>query len=85
MPGEAADIQLRRRRRYIIYALLALHQMANYVTRLALPFMIPFLVNDFSFSEVSRALFLNAFTPGYVLLQIPAGMFEPQPRKRPLV
>ena len=61
--------------RSVMYALLALHQMANYITRLAVPFIVPYLCNDFGFSEPQRAMLLNAFTPGYVMLQIPAGWF----------
>ena len=61
--------------RSLMYALLACHQMANYITRLAVPFIVPFIVQEFGYSESARAMLLNCFTPGYVLLQIPAGWF----------
>ena len=47
-----------------MYALLASHQMANYITRLAVPFIVPYMVTEFGFSESQRALLLNSFTPG---------------------
>eukprot|EP01051_Picozoa_sp_SAG22_P012081 SAG22_NODE_1225_length_5115_cov_1.965510_7_plen_387_part_00 len=56
-----------------MYLLIAAFEMANYVTRLAVPYLVPFIVREFAFSEPQRALLLNSFTPGYVLTQIPAG------------
>ena len=56
-----------------MYVLIAGFEICNYLTRLAVPFLIPFIVRDFRFSETQRALLLNSFTPGYVLTQIPAG------------
>ena len=50
--------------RSMMYALLACHQMANYITRLAVPFIVPFIVHEFGFSESHRAMLLNCFTPG---------------------
>ena len=50
--------------RSVMYALLACHQMANYITRLAVPFIVPFIVQEFGFSESQRAMLLNCFTPG---------------------
>lgn len=50
--------------RSLMYALLACHQMANYITRLAVPFIVPFMVHEFGFSESQRAMLLNCFTPG---------------------
>jgi hypothetical protein len=50
--------------RSLMYALLACHQMANYITRLAVPFIVPFIVQEFGFSESQRAMLLNCFTPG---------------------
>ena len=61
------------RARCTMYGLLAAFEMTNYVTRLAIPYIVTFMVRDFSFSEQQRALLLNSFTPGYILTQIPAG------------
>ena len=48
--------------RAAMYALLASHQMANYITRLAVPFIVPYMVAEFGFSESQRALLLNSFS-----------------------
>ena len=61
------------RARCTMYGLLSAFEMTNYVTRLAIPYIVTFMVRDFSFSEQQRALLLNSFTPGYILTQIPAG------------
>ena len=61
-----------------MYGLLSLHQVANYLARLAVPFLVPFIVRDYAFSEPQRALLLGCFTPGYVLTQVPSGWFAAQ-------
>jgi MFS family permease len=37
------------------------------------PYLVPFIVRDYGFTEQQRALLLNSFTPGYVIGQIPCG------------
>ena len=58
-----------------MYCMLSAHQIANYISRLAVPYLVPFIVMDFSFTEPQRALLLGCFTPGYILTQIPSGWF----------
>lgn len=38
-----------------------------------MPYLVPFIVRDYGFTEQQRALLLNSFTPGYVIGQIPCG------------
>lgn len=61
------------RGRCAMYALISCFEMTNYLTRLAVPYLVAFIVRDQRFSEAQRAMLLNSFTPGYVLTQIPAG------------
>ena len=51
-----------------MYVLIALFEMTNYVTRLAVPYLVPFICLEHGFSEQQRALLLNSFTPGYLKL-----------------
>eukprot|EP01052_Picozoa_sp_SAG31_P018647 SAG31_NODE_1329_length_8753_cov_4.101225_6_plen_311_part_00 len=62
------------RGRCVMYVLISCFEMTNYLTRLAVPYLVAFIVRDMSFSETQRAMLLNSFTPGYVITQIPAGM-----------
>jgi sugar phosphate permease len=43
----------------------------NYVPRLAVPYIVPFMVAEFGFTDLQRASLLSAFTPGYVWTMIP--------------
>ena len=58
-----------------MYGMLSFHQIANYLSRLVVPYLVPFMVADFRFSEPQRAALLGCFTPGYVVTQIPSGWF----------
>lgn len=44
--------------------------------RLGLPSLIPFIVNEYQFSEAQRALLLGGFFPGYCLTMVPAGLIS---------
>ena len=60
-----------RKQRFALYTLLSGEHFVNYVTRFAIPYLVPFVCQRFGFSERERARLLNAFQPGYVLTQIP--------------
>lgn len=61
-----------RARRLVIYNLIAGQHLVNYLCRLSIPFVVPFICAEGGYSDVQRAMLLNAFTPGYVLTQVPA-------------
>jgi MFS family permease len=60
-----------RAQRFAIYTLLSGEHLVNYLTRFSVPYIVPFLCQQYGFSELERARLLNAFQPGYVLTQIP--------------
>ena len=53
--------------------MLSCQMVCNYVPRLGLPIIVPFIVKDMAFSAGEAASLLSAFFPGYVLTQIPLG------------
>ena len=61
-----------RRQRFFVYGLIGGQHLVNLLVRFALPFFVPFLVQEFGISDAERAAVLAAFTPGYVCTQIPA-------------
>jgi hypothetical protein len=61
-----------RARRLVIYNLIAGQHLVNYLCRLSIPFVVPFICAEGGYTDVQRAMLLNAFTPGYVLTQVPA-------------
>ena len=73
-PASGSDPILSRttkKERILAYSLIGGQIFANYVPRLAVPFVVPFMVQEFGFTDMQRAYLLSAFTPGYVLTQIP--------------
>ncbi len=44
----------------------------NYLSRFAIPYIVPHMVAEFGFTDAQRSAILNSFTPGYILTQIPA-------------
>eukprot|EP01052_Picozoa_sp_SAG31_P022920 SAG31_NODE_1850_length_7082_cov_7.264786_3_plen_451_part_00 len=70
-----------RSERLLAYSLIGGQIFSNYVPRLAIPSVVPFLVREFNFTDQQRAGLLGAFVPGYVLTQIPGapltGKFGP--------
>eukprot|EP01052_Picozoa_sp_SAG31_P046119 SAG31_NODE_8689_length_1405_cov_6.761103_2_plen_74_part_00 len=64
-----------------MYALLSCQNLCVYLVRYGYPFLVPFIVAEHGWSEEQRAALLSAFSPGYLLTQIPGGMFaQVQPR-----
>ena len=68
---EAEDGLVPRSQRFAVYTLLSGEHLVNYLTRFSVPYIVPFVVQQYGFSELERARLLNAFQPGYVLTQIP--------------
>ena len=62
-----------RGQRLLQYSLVGGQIFSNYVPRLAIPSIVPFLVREYGFNDIERAGLLASFTPGYVLTQIPGG------------
>ena len=60
-----------RGERLLQYSLVGGQIFSNYVPRLAIPSIVPFLVREYGFTDLERAGLLASFTPGYVLTQIP--------------
>ncbi len=58
--------------RIATYGLIGGQHLFNYLSRFAIPYIVPHMVTEFGFSDVQRSSILNAFTPGYILTQIPA-------------
>ena len=67
-----------RRERLLQYSLVGGQIFSNYVPRLAIPSIVPFLVREYGFTDLERAGLLASFTPGYVLTQIPGGSLTAQ-------
>jgi hypothetical protein len=56
----------------MMYALIGGQHLSNYLARFALPYIVPRMVQEFGFTDQQRASILAAFTPGYIMTQIPA-------------
>ena len=66
-----------RPQRLFVYGLIGGQHLVNLLVRYTIPFFVPFLVNEFAFTDAQRAAVLAAFTPGYMCTQIPAaGLIE---------
>ena len=50
--------------RLLQYSLIGGQIFSNYVPRLAIPSIVPFLVREYGFSDLQRARLLASFTPG---------------------
>lgn len=61
-----------RSTRFLMYGLIGGQHLVNLLVRFALPFLVPFMVQEFGITDAQRAAVLAAFTPGYVITQIPA-------------
>ena len=61
--------------RPLMYAMLALQQLFVYLTRFGYSYLVPFIVNEYAFSEAQRATLLSCFVPGYIITQIPGGYY----------
>ena len=72
MDPQPQRLSTTRSRRLVIYNLLAGQHLFNYLCRLAIPFIVPFICSEYGFTAAERGMLLNSFTPGYVLTQIPA-------------
>lgn len=66
------DFRLTDRSELCRYGLIGGQHLINLLVRFALPFFVPFMVREFGITDAQRAAVLAAFTPGYVLTQIPA-------------
>jgi putative effector of murein hydrolase LrgA (UPF0299 family) len=53
--------------------LIGSQALCTYVPRLSLPLLVPFLVQEYGYSEAARARLLGAFFPGYMLTMVPLG------------
>ena len=62
-----------RSQRLRVYMLLSSQHLCNYMSRLAIPFLVPFIVRHNGFSHVETARLLSSFIPGYVLTMFPGG------------
>lgn len=62
--------------RFIMVGLSMGVRLVNFVQRLGLPSLIPFIVTEYGFSEGQRAVLLGGFFPGYCLTMIPAGIIS---------
>lgn len=51
---------------------MAAEHLFNYLSRFAIPYVVPHMVAEFGFTDAQRSAILNSFTPGYILTQIPA-------------
>ena len=67
----ALDLVPAKPSRGVMYALVSLQGLPNWVIRGGIPSWIPFVVADMSLSEAERALLLAAWFPGYLVSQIP--------------
>jgi hypothetical protein len=56
--------------RAVMYAMIGLCQMCNYVVRQALPSLIPLIAAAAGYSAAERALLLASFFPGYLATQV---------------
>ena len=59
--------------KYLCWTLLAGQELINKVTRVGLPYIVPFIAQEYGFTERQRANLLTAFTAGYITCQVPGG------------
>ena len=62
--------------RHTMYSLMVLSQVLNWLMRVGLPQLVPFIVADLGLAEMQRGLLLGSFFPSYVVMQVPAAMLE---------
>jgi sugar phosphate permease len=55
-------------------AMMSIQNLFIYAIRYGYPYLIPFIVAEYNLPEQARATLLSAFTPGYILAQIPGGL-----------
>jgi hypothetical protein len=58
--------------RFLRYGMLSMQFVVNYVARLSVPYLVPFLARDLGLSGLQASQLISAFAPGYVCTQIPA-------------
>ena len=68
-----------------MYWLISLHSLTVYIVRACVPYIVPYLVRDFGFSDAQRAMMLNSFTPGYLLTMIPGGALATWTGAKPML
>ena len=71
---QTREVQVAGLRRWGMYWLISFHSLSVYLIRACIPYVVPFLVREFGFSEDQRAMMLSSFTPGYILTMIPGGV-----------
>jgi hypothetical protein len=59
--------------RYAAWFMLAGQEFVNKVVRLAIPYLVPFIAQEGSFTPAATARLLTGFSLGYVTCQVPAG------------
>jgi sugar phosphate permease len=60
--------------RYVMHCLLGSAYGMNILMRNSVNFIVPFVVKARGFSSAQAAMLLAGFYPGYVIMQIPAGL-----------
>ena len=55
-------------------AMMSVQNLFIYGVRYGYPLLVPFIVSECGYSEAQRASLLAAFTPGYIVTQIPGGL-----------
>ena len=78
-------VAVSRGRRHGMYWLISLHSLTVYIVRACVPYIVPYLVRDFGFSDAQRAMMLNSFTPGYLLTMIPGGALATWTGAKPML
>ena len=58
--------------RGLMYLLISLHGMPNWMIRGGIFSWMPFVIRDLGLSEAQRALLMGAWFPGYAFAQVPA-------------
>jgi sugar phosphate permease len=71
--GPGAATADRGQHRYVMPALMAFQPTTNWVIRVAINTLVPYICAEQGFSEEQRAMLLAAFYPGYVGAHIPGG------------
>jgi hypothetical protein len=59
-----ATVYASRGARFGVYAMLHTQFIINYVSRLSVPYLVPFLARDFGYTSLQCSTLISAFVPG---------------------
>ena len=74
-----------KRQRLVAYSLIGGQTFINYLPRLAVPFIVPYMAHEFGWTDLQRSGLLSVVAPGYVLTMIPGAILTSQTSPKELM